>query len=221
MIQNATLHFLEQLKQHNEKPWFDAHKEEYLTAKENFEATVQQIIDGFGKIEPGIGELQAKKCVFRIYRDVRFSKDKTPYKVHLAATIRVGGRKVHYPGYYLHVEPGGLNYAGGGIWRPESAALAKIRQEIDYNPDEFIEIITHPDFKKILGKLDDDDTLVRAPKGYFDENPMIKYLKLKSFLAGRSFEDKEVTDSEFVPKVVETYATLKPLIDFLGRALDG
>lgn len=220
MLQPATLSFLRQLKRHNEKTWFDAHKDQYLTAKADFEGLVQQIILEFGKTDPDIGQLQLKDCVFRIYKDVRFSKDKTPYKTHLAAGFNRGGKKVHYPGYYFHAEPGGYTFCGGGIWRPASAELKKIRQEIDYNYEEFHAILEEKKFKKLFGGLDEEDKLTRPPQGYREDDPAIEYLKMRNFITGVSFTDTELTSRNLLKKIVSAFTTMKPLIDFLGRALE-
>lgn len=220
MLQTETIQFLKQLKKHNNKTWFDAHREKYLAAKADFENLLQEIITGYGKTDPNIGALQVKDCIFRIYRDVRFSKNKTPYKTHWAAQFNKGGKKVHYPGFYFHVEPGGFTYCGGGIWRPEAAELKKVRQEIDYNLKEFQSVIEAKNFKKILGGIETEDKLSRAPQGYEEDNPAIEYLKLKSFLAGRSFDDEELTSKFLAKKVIETFNALKPMIDFLGKSLE-
>lgn len=220
MLQPSTLQFLAQLKKNNNKVWFDAHRDRYLAAKADFENLIQQIITEYGKVDPEIGHLQVKECVFRIFRDVRFSKDKTPYKVHFAAGFNKGGKRVHFPGYYLHIQPGGLTYCGGGIWHPDVADLKKIRQEIDYNFDEFTSILKEKKFKKLFGVLEEDDKLSRIPQGYEDSNPAAEYLKLKSYITGASFDDQALTSKGLVKKVVSTFFAIKPLIDFLGRALD-
>jgi uncharacterized protein (TIGR02453 family) len=220
MLQPATLTFLRQLKRHNEKPWFDAHKAQYLAAKADFDGLVQQIILEFGKTDADIGALQLKDCVFRIYKDVRFSKDKTPYKTHFAAGFNRGGKKVHYPGYYFHAEPGGYTFCGGGIWHPAAPELKKIRQEIDYNYDEFLSVTNEKKFRKLFGDLDEEDKLVRAPQGYSEDNPAIEYLKMRNYITGTSFTDAELTSKNLLKKIVSAFTVMKPLIDFLGRALE-
>ncbi|MCO6496611.1 MAG: DUF2461 domain-containing protein [Chitinophagaceae bacterium] len=220
MLQPSTVRFLSQLKRNNNKPWFDAHREQYLAAKEDFDNLVQEIINEYGKVDPEIGALQVKDCVFRIYRDIRFSKDKTPYKTHFAAGFNRGGKRVHFPGFYFHVQPGGLTYCGGGIWHPDNEELKKVRQEIDYNLEEFEAILNEKKFKKLFGPLEEDDKLTRAPKGYEEDNPAIEYLKLKSFITGVAFDDEALTHKGLVTKVVNTFKTMKPFIDFLSRALD-
>lgn len=219
MIQPKTLTFLRQLKRNNHKPWFDAHKDRYLDAKADFETLVQALIDGLARMNPAYGSLRVKDCVFRIYKDVRFSHDKTPYKVHFAAAFNPGGKKVHYPGYYFHLEPGGNTFCGGGIWRPDGAELKKIRQEIDYNYAELQAIVKNKKFLRLFGPLEDDDALVRPPQGYQEDNPAIALLKFRNFIAGTGFEDTRLTSSRLKTGILDTFATLQPFIDFLGRAL--
>lgn len=221
MLEKATITFLKQLKKHNERPWFDDHKDQYLAAKSDFEQFIHRLLVKYGKTDPAIGLLSVKDCVFRIYRDVRFSKDKTPYKAHFAAGMNKGGKKVHFPGYYLHIEPGGNSYLGGGIWRPDREALHKVRQEIDYSYDDFLAIIQRPAFKKRFGDLSVADKLVRPPKGYDADNPAIEFLKLRSFIAGCSLEDKILTSETLEKEVIGFFKQIKPFTDFLERALDG
>jgi uncharacterized protein (TIGR02453 family) len=220
MIQATTIRFLKGLKRHNDKAWFDAHKAEYLDAKTDFESLVSTLLEKMAVMDPSLRTLQLRDCVFRIYRDVRFSKDKTPYKTHLAAGFNQGGKKVHFPGYYLHIAPGGETFCGGGIWRPDGAALKKIRQEIDYNYEEFHGILQERKFRRLFGPLEDDDSLQRPPQGYAEDNPAIHYLKMRNYIAGRGFSDEDLTSRAFTRKIIDAFTTLKPLIDFLGRALD-
>lgn len=220
MLQPSTITFLRQLKRHNQKPWFDANKGKYLDAKADFENLIQQIITEFGKIDPDISTLQVKDCVFRIYRDTRFSKNKTPYKTHFAAGINKGGKRVHVPGYYFHAELDDYTYCGGGIWRPDPPELKKIRQEIDYNYQDFSSIIKDKKFVKVFGDLDDEDALSRAPQGYEEDNPAIKYLKMRSFITGVSFSDEELTSKGLLKKIISTFTVMKPFINFLSRALE-
>lgn len=220
MLQSSTITFLRQLKEHNERPWFEEHKDQYLEAKADFEELIQQILEKYSKTDPDIASLKVKDCVFRIYRDVRFSKNKTPYKTHLAAGINKGGKKVHFPGYYLHVEPGGNSYMGGGIWRPSKDILKKIRQEIDYNYEDFLGIIEKGAFQKTFGALSEDDRLVRPPQGYDPDNPAIDYLKNKSFIAECSLTDKSLTEPDMVKNILALFKKLKLFIDFLERAMD-
>ena len=178
------------------------------------------MIDGLGKIDADIAPLTPKDCLFRIYRDVRFSKDKTPYKTNMGASFNKGGKKVPTAGYYFHCEPG-ENMAGGGLWMPQSPELNKVRQEIDYSFDEWKKIIAHRSFKKMFtAGVEGIDILARPPKGYEAENPAIEFLKMKSFIVSRSFTDAELQSKSLLKEVVKTFEAMKPFIGFLNRSME-
>lgn len=219
MLQATTINFIKNLGENNNKPWFEAHRTNFDNAKANFQTLVGIVIAELGKTDPDIAPLLSKNCVFRQYRDVRFSKDKTPYKNHMGASFDKGGKKSGMAGYYLHIEPGNKSMAGGGLWMPEAPVVRKIRQEIDYNWDEFLSIIQAPEFKKIYGDLSFGEyQLTREPKGYEKENPAIEYLKLKSFVAIRPLRDEELLAKDLLKKVTATFTALMPLIQFLNRS---
>ena len=218
MLQASTFKFLKDLKKNNNKPWFEKHKDLYLGAKEDIEQLVEQVIEGFGKIDPDIAILQPKDCTYRIYRDVRFSKDKTPYKINIGAYLNKGGKKTPSAGYYMHFESG-RNMAGGGLWMPQAPELNKVRQEIDYSFKEWNDIIKDRAFKKNFAEgLEKEDMLSRPPKGYDESNPAIEYLKLKSFIVTRSFTDAEVQSKSFLKELLKTFESMKDFVYFLNRA---
>lgn len=219
MLHPKTIIFLRHLKKNNDKTWFNAHKEQYESAKFDFAMLTQRLINGLGQTDPALGSLKISDCVFRIYKDIHFSVDKTPYKVHFAAGFNQGGKKVHYPGYYFHLEPGGKSFCGGGIWHPDVSELRKIRQEIDYNYKEFLSIIQDRRFVRRFGHLKDEAALVRAPYGYSEDNPAIAHLRFRNYIAGAAMEDTLMTDPRLEKKILDGFAALKPLVDFLGRAL--
>src|SRR5947209_10613644 len=167
MLEPQTLKFLSQLKRNNNKEWFDKHRLQYEAAKTDFSNFIQLVIDAFQKIDPSITGLTSKDCMFRINRDVRFSKDKSPYKTNFGAIIKPGGRKSVYAGYYFHCAPGN-SFMGGGLWLPEAAELKKVRQEIDYNWNEFNKIIKEKNFRKIYSDIFENEEikLSSVPKGY-------------------------------------------------------
>lgn len=218
MLQHSSLTFLNDLAQNNNKVWFDKHRDEYLAVKEDFEGLVTGVLGGLAASDAVFEEVNAKDCIMRIFRDVRFSKDKTPYKTNLGAGFSKGGKKFSGAGYYLHIEPGGKSFAGGGAWQPEAPLLKAIRQEIDYNLDAFTGIINDKKFKKYFPKIDGEQ-LKKLPQGYAADNPAIEWLKLKSFTVGYSFSDEEVTAKGFEKKAVETFRTMAPFIDFLNKSL--
>lgn len=220
MLQPSTLKFLTDLKKNNSKPWFDSHRKQYESAKSDFHALLGQLIPAMSSFDKPIGNLAAKDCLFRINRDIRFSKDKSPYKTNIAGYFNKGGKKSNGAGYFLHIEPG-KSFAGGGIWMPASPDLAKLRQEIDYNLKEWKKIVENPAFKRTFTRgIISEDTLTRPPKGYEESNPAITYLKMKSYTVGRSFTNTEVLHKSFVKEVAKTFLTMKPLIDFLNAALE-
>jgi uncharacterized protein (TIGR02453 family) len=221
MLQTSTLKFLKDLKNNNNKPWFDDNRKRYDTAKEDFLNFVQSVIDNHAKKDPTISQIKAKDCMFRINRDVRFSKDKSPYKTNFGASINRGGRKSSFAGYYFHLQPGEA-FAGGGMWMPASDVLSSVRQEIDYNLKEFKKIISSAKFKSVYGDLyrTDDISLVRVPKGYEAENPAAEFLKLKSYLGTCKLTEKDLTSKDLLKKTTDAFSTLQPLVNFLNRSLE-
>jgi uncharacterized protein (TIGR02453 family) len=222
MLQSSTFKFLRDLKKNNNKPWFDAHRGDYEKAKKDFEQFIQSVIDKHGKSDAGIKDLVAKNCLFRINRDVRFSKDKSPYKTNFGAHINKGGKKSMLAGYYFHLEPGQC-FAGGGIWMPMPDDLKKVRQEVDYNFAEFKKIIGSKKFKSVYGDLSKDAEymLSRVPKGYEPDNPAAEYLKLKSFIAMINIKDADLASKYLLKKTIEAFETLQPLLNFINRSLEG
>ena len=220
MLQPATLKFLKDLKKNNNKPWFDANRNKYEDAKKDFGEFIQSVIDKHSKKDGSIKELKAKDCLFRINRDIRFSKDKTPYKTNMGASINRGGKKSIFAGYYFHLEPG-ESFAGGGIWMPMPPELKKVRQEIDYNLEEFKKIVSSKKFKSVYGELykGEDASLVKVPQGFEKDNPAADYLKLKSFLAMKKLTDKDIASKDLEKKVVEAFDALQPLVEFINKAL--
>lgn len=221
MLQPTSITFLENLKLNNNKPWFDAHRKEYEAAKNDFASFIQNLIDLFGKKEPDISYLKAKECLFRINRDVRFSKDKSPYKTNMGAYINAQGKKSMTAGYYFHFEPGN-SFVGGGMWQPMPQELNKVRQEIDYNLADFKKSISSKKFKEIYGGLSTEEghVLSRVPKGYEADNPAAAYLKHKSFVAMAAISDKDLTNKSLITTANKAFEALKPLVDFLNEGID-
>ena len=220
MIEKKLIQFLQSLQKNNNRPWFEEHRPDYENAKSSFLVFVDQVLKTITTFDPSVANLLAKDCTFRINRDVRFSKDKRPYKNNMSAYFNRGGKKGAGAGYYIHIEPG-KSFAAAGIWMPEPAELARIRQEIDYNFPEWKKIIQSPSFKKRFPEgLDQTDTLQRPPKGYAEDNPAISFLKMKHFVVRKSFTDAGIVDKAFVKEINKTFAALKPMIDFINRSLD-
>jgi uncharacterized protein (TIGR02453 family) len=222
MLEPQTLKFLSQLKKNNNKPWFDAHRAQYEAARIDFSNFIQLLIEALQKSDTTITGITAKDSQFRINRDVRFSKDKRPYKDNFGAFIARGGKKSIFAGYYFHLAPGN-SFIGGGLWQPKPANLKKVRQEIDYNWDEFKSIVTNKNFKKIFGDLykGEDMSLKRMPKGYAEDHPAISYLKLQSLIAEQKIADEDLTKATLHKKALNAFQALQPLLDFINRSLEG
>lgn len=219
-ISKDTLIFLKDLKANNDRDWFAANKDRYEEAKANFDLFVDEMIKGIATFAPNIAHHTAKSTVFRIYRDVRFSKDKSPYKTHMGAHITEAKKRsdIHSrSGYYFHIGPGESMLAGGA-YMPQGDWLKNIRQEIDYNGDQLTAILNDPKFKATFGELE-GESLVRPPKGYDENHNHIDLLKKKSFLASHQLADKEVTSPDFLAHTLDVYKTLKPLGDFLNAVV--
>jgi uncharacterized protein (TIGR02453 family) len=213
------LKFLADLAKHNDRDWFEKNKSRYLEAKEGFEEVVASVLKELVKFEDGLAGLNPKKLPFRIYRDVRFSKDKRPYKTNMGAGFSPNGKLVQEPGYYLHIQPGNKSFIAGGMYMPDAGNLAKIRQEIDYNPDALRKVINAKKFRTLFGDFDEFDKLKTAPKGYPKDHPQIERLKLKSFIVEMSLTDKQVRDKKFVRMVASGCKAIKPLNDYLREAI--
>lgn len=219
MLQTTTIKFLKELKKNNNREWFDVNRKSYENAKADFLNLVNEVLHEMQLKDSSLQGLEPKQCVFRINRDVRFSKDKSPYKSNMGASFNKGGKKSMLAGYYFQLEPGG-SFIAGGIWMPPAAELKKVRQEIDYNFDEFQKIISSKKFVAQFGDIDKTQALVRPPKGYDEANEAIEYLKLKSFIAHLPVEDETLTQKDLVKKIVAAFDAMQPLIHFLNRGIE-
>jgi uncharacterized protein (TIGR02453 family) len=219
MIEKSTIGFLKAIKTNNNKEWFDKNKDKYLAAKENIENNVALIAKEMAKFEKGMADINPKKCVFRIYRDVRFSKDKRPYKTNLGASLNPGGKRDMQGGYYLHIEPS-KSFLAGGVYMAETQQVNAIRQEIDYNQKEFLKITGATDFKKYFKTLDAEDKLKATPKGYDKNHPLIDVLQNKHFIVMHYMKDDFLVHKDFAKKTAIIFKAMLPLNLFLRRALD-
>lgn len=222
MISPSTISFLKTLKKNNNKSWFDNNREKYLDAKNNFEEFVGSLLSKMILFDEDLKDLIPKNCTFRINRDIRFSKNKTPYKISLSASFNKGGKKSIYAGYYFHLQPGENSFVGGGLWRPEPVELRKLRQEIDYCFPEFKKIIGAASFKKVYGGLEQDDNqmLVNVPKGYEKDNPASDFLRMKSFVATKNIADVDLNNPALTNQVIQSFKALLPLIKFINRSFE-
>jgi uncharacterized protein (TIGR02453 family) len=208
--------FLTALGKNNNKEWFDKNKPAYQEAKKIYTDIVAKMIKEISKFDPAIVGLDASKTLFRINRDIRFSKDKSPYKTNFGADMSPGGKKTMIPGYYMHIEPG-KSFLAAGCWMPEPDYLNAIRQEIDYNANEFKKIVKAKDFVTNFKELSQEDALKTTPKGYEKDNPNLEYLRLKHFIVVHDLTDKEVADKNFVTNCTKIFKSAHPLVTFLRR----
>ena len=211
------LDFLLALQANNNKPWFQAHRAEYDGACQCFEGYVDDFIQEFRVIED-FEDLSAKDCVFRIYRDVRFAKDKSPYKPNMAASVALGGKHSLRAPYYIHLEPPGKSFLAGGIYMPTPDQLAAIRRTIDRDPARLKAAINSKPFKKYFGSFS-GEKLKTPPRGYPGDHPAIELLKYKQFIADHALTDRDVLSPRLLSHTVEVFAALKPLLDFLNDAV--
>ncbi|WP_406824185.1 DUF2461 domain-containing protein [Pedobacter sp. KACC 23697] len=219
MLKKETLNFIKDVAENNNREWFAANKEFYEAAKADVLALVGTLIPELAKIDPLLSaEADPKKSLLRIYRDVRFSKNKDPYKNNFGIWFSAKSRGGNEPGYYLHIQPG-KSFIAGGYWMPDAPHLKLIRQEIDYNIGDFKEIISEKDFKKNF-KLGFDNALKNAPKGYDPADPNIEFLKLKSFEATQKIDDEEFLKANLVNKLISSFKTVQPLVAFLRNAIE-
>lgn len=220
MITKDTLQFLEDLKNNNHRDWFQANQDRYESYKQDYRNTVEAFLDVMKPLDETLEQLEFKDCSYRINRDIRFSKDKTPYKTHMGIWMCEGKKHTNLAGYYVHIEPES-GFAGGGLYMPEAPALNKVRREIDGFYEELEDVLNAPDFKKVYGGLDTDEGMVlkSMPKGFDKNHPAIELLKFKTFLATAKISKKELLSKTFVQDTSEKLIVLKPLVEFLNRAL--
>jgi len=215
----AIFKFLNKLNKNNNKEWFDANRPHYQDLKQEYINSVENIIQQSSAFDPMLKDVDASKAIFRINRDVRFSKNKAPYKTNFGASINPGGKKSMIAGYYVHIEPG-KSFLAAGTYMPEAPYLSAIRQEIDYNLEEFEKIVSAKDFKKEFKSLSAEDALKTVPKGYDKENPALEFLKMKHFIVVKDLTDKEVMSKDFIKNTTKTFKAALPLITFLRRIKD-
>jgi len=218
-IKTQTFQYLITLAQNNNRDWFLDNKKEYETALQNVVSFADNLLAKLQIIDTSIpNNLTGKKSVMRIYRDVRFSKDKTPYKNNFGISFSSLGKNGNFPGYYIQIQPNN-SFIAGGYWMPEAAHLKAIRQEIDYNSTLFKNIIEAKKFENYFEELSQTDKLKTCPKGYTTNNENIELLKLKSFTVFHSFTDEEMIDANIVTDVTNGFTLICPLINFLKNAI--
>jgi uncharacterized protein (TIGR02453 family) len=209
------LHFLSALRLNNNKPWFDSHRREYEAARGIFEEFFDGIIDEFRGTD-NLNGLIARDCIARIYRDIRFSKDKSPYKTNMAGLVGPGGWRGQPSGYYISIEPGGQSLVAGGLYNPTAEQLDGFRREIARDASEFKMVTSTPEFTKTFGTVE-GERLKTAPKGYDRDHPEIALLQLKQITAIRRFTDQQVLMADFSENVFATCRAMRPFLDYLDQ----
>ncbi|TAE00011.1 MAG: DUF2461 domain-containing protein [Bacteroidetes bacterium] len=215
-ISPKTLDFLRELKENNNKIWFEANKNRYQDAQQNLVAFIAEFLEKIQEIEP-LGLLtEAKKCVFRIYRDVRFSKNKTPYKNNLGAVVPRGENDSKTP-FYLHIEPNNC-FVASGLWDANAKQLKILRREIDFDVEPLKKLINKSKFKKFFGKLE-GESLKKAPKGFPTDHPEIELLKMKQMLIMRKFSNEAILSENLMPDLLETYQVALEFFAFIDEIM--
>ena len=217
MLAKETVDFLKKLEKNNIRDWFNANKDAFVRANDNVIAVTGDLIGRLSKFDPAVVGIDPRSCVFRIYRDVRFSKDKSPYKTNLGAFIAPGGKKAMLPGYYFHVQPK-MFFSAAGKHMPDNTELLKIRNHIAANTKDFGKIVEAKKFRDRFGEFH-GDRLTKPPKGFDADHPAIEYLKLKSFTVGEEFTEKDATSKDYPKILAESFKAAYPLVEFLRSAL--
>ena len=214
------LEFLNQLKENNNREWFEEHRADYLQAKNTFDTFAQNLIEGISAFDPTISNLTLKDCTYRIYRDTRFAKDKTPYKTHMGVYIAPYGKKSGYAGYYFHIEAKESNYIGGhilttGSYRPPKELLKSIREEVMLNGEEFLDTIT-----KAEGfHLEQHNTLSRIPYGFPQDSPYSQYFKLKDFFVTKEIDNNFLNSPNLLSNTIAEFKKTTAFKDLLNKAI--
>ena len=215
----VTLDFLRELRENNTKAWFDAHRDAYEAARGAFVGLVTTLLDEFAQVDD-FGKVAAADCIFRLNRDVRFSPDKSPYKASMGAVLAKGGRKPLGRSYYLHIEPDGGSFIGGGLYSPTSQQLENVRHAIDRNASALRAVLATPDFSRYFGELRGEQLKV-APQGYPKDHPSIDLLRHKQFMATHPLSDAVVVEEELPTHVLAVCGALKPFVSCMHDYLAG
>ncbi|MEI7509950.1 MAG: DUF2461 domain-containing protein [Flavobacterium sp.] len=221
MISKEALQFLEDLIANNNTEWMHANKKRYDNYKKDYHSFIASVLAEMKPLDPSLEPLEVKNCTFRINRDIRFSKDKSPYKTNMGVWMSQDKNRKNAPGYYIHFEKGNC-FIAGGVWCPEPNELKLIRKEIEFFHDDLEAIVCDKNFKKEFKELsrEEGNFLKKAPKDFDPNHPAIEFLKLKSFTASHKIDEKEFSQNDFSQKIAKQLIALKPLNDFLRRALE-
>jgi uncharacterized protein (TIGR02453 family) len=221
MISKEAIQFIDDLKINNNTQWMHANKKRYESFKKDYHSFIASVLEQIKPLDKSLEPLEIKNCTFRINRDIRFSKNKDPYKTNIGIWLSTNKNRKNSPGYYIHFEKG-ASFIAGGSWCPEVSELGKIRKEIAFFYEDLEAIVNNSDFKKEFKALsrEENNVLKKAPKGYEPNHPAIEFLKLKSFTASQKIDDNIFTTADFSQKIAKKLIAMKPFNDFLNRALE-
>jgi uncharacterized protein (TIGR02453 family) len=215
IIKKESFDFLKQLSKNNNREWFNEHKDKYIEAHEdiiNFANALLMEMNKHDKIETASG----KESLFRIYKDVRFSKDKTPYSCRWAGGFQRATKKLR-GGYYFHLEPGN-SFLAAGFWGPEAADLARIRQDMAQNYKDWKKLLAHKSIISTFGSMK-GEKVSSAPRGYAKDDPAIELLRYKQYVFRKEFTDKEIYSPDFLRNANETFKKIRPFLNYMSEVL--
>ena len=212
---------MKELERNNDREWFAENKSRYERARADFETLIGEIIPGIAEFDSDVGYPEPKKCLFRIYRDTRFSADKRPYKTNFGAIVRPGGRAGNCAGYYLHLEPGCI-FLSSGLYMLPPDAIKRVRRFIYEDFDNFRAIVDDEKFKKEFGNLqfDENEMLKRVPAGFDGAHPAAEYMKLKHFYVMKTIDEKQLFDENFAKKAVKTFRNMYPFGKYMNDIMN-
>ena len=210
--------FLSDLERNNTREWFNENKDRYQEALSQFRELASEMIAGISSFDPTLDGIDAKQSIFRIYKDVRFSKDKSPYKTHMGCWMTKGGRKSSDAGFYFHLEPG-KSFAAAGVWMPPADQLKLIREEILYNPETYLEVVSKLLSLKKYERGGLEDMLKKGPSGFPKDFAHIDELKYKHHIFSRSYKDAELSSKNTTSLLCEDFKGLYPLVAYLNHAM--
>ena len=211
--------FLADLAENNRREWFEEHRAEYQDLREQFTAFVGELIERTADFDERIRWKDPRDCLFRIYRDVRFSNDKSPYKTTFSAYVSEQNRRGAPPGYYLEVDEKGVMLAAAGIWLPPADVLARLRASLAEHPERFQKVLRARGFRKAFGELQ-GDRLTRPPRGYTAETPLIEHIKRKSYIVWRETDARAISHDDALTYVVDSFRTARPLVEWVRGVLE-
>ncbi len=221
MLSKNAIQFIEDLKANNATEWMHANKKRYENFKKEYHLYISSLLNVMKPLDKSLETLEIKNCTFRINRDIRFSKNKDPYKTNIGMWMSTNKNRKNSPGYYIHFEKG-ASFIAGGVWCPEANDLKQIRKEIEFFHDDLDKIVSDKNFKKEFGAVDRDENnvLKNAPKGFDINHPAIEFLKLKSYTCSQKIEDSLFENEYFDRIISQKLIALQPLNEFLNRALN-